>query len=49
MPQLLYSRGKNIWYPSKGGWVGPRAGLDLLEKRKISWPNQDFNPESSIP
>jgi len=24
-----------------GGWVGSRAGLDVLEKRKISGPNWD--------
>jgi hypothetical protein len=21
-----------------GGWIGPSAGLDLLEKRDITWP-----------
>jgi hypothetical protein len=34
-PQPLYSRGKSpdtLWI---GGWVGPRAGVDAVEKRKI--------------
>jgi hypothetical protein len=29
---------KVIPYPLKGGLLGPRAGLDTLEKRKISYP-----------
>ena len=28
-----------------GGWVSPRAGLDDLEKRKISCPCWDSVPE----
>jgi hypothetical protein len=30
-------------------WVDPRAGLDILEKRKISCTSQDSNPRSSSP
>jgi len=30
-----------------GGWVGPRAGLDMVVKRKISSPFQDSNPQST--
>jgi len=30
-----------------GGWVGPRAGLGILEKRKTSCSCQDSNPLSS--
>jgi hypothetical protein len=26
------------WYPWKGGWKGPKAGLDNLEKRNLSFP-----------
>jgi hypothetical protein len=29
-----------------GGWVGPRAGLDDVEKRN-SWPYQDSNSDPS--
>jgi hypothetical protein len=32
-----------------GGWVGPRASLDILEKRKISCPCWDSNPRSTSP
>ena len=27
-----------------GGWVGPKAGLDLLKKRRTSRPWRDSNP-----
>ena len=32
-----------------GAWVGPRAILDILEKRKISCPCWDSNPRPSSP
>jgi hypothetical protein len=32
-----------------GGWVGPRAGLDAAEKRKIPSPYRDSNLRSSSP
>jgi hypothetical protein len=32
---------------SIGGWVGPRARLNLTEKRKISFPYRESNPDSS--
>ena len=28
-------------------WVGPRPGLDALEKRKLCWPCQELNCSSS--
>jgi hypothetical protein len=31
------------------GWVGPRAGLDAVVKRKLPSPCQDSNPQSSNP
>jgi hypothetical protein len=31
-----------------GGWVGPRAGLDAVERRIISCPCQKSNPGSSV-
>jgi hypothetical protein len=27
-----------------GGWVGPRAGLDTVEKRKVFCPFRESNP-----
>jgi hypothetical protein len=30
-----------------GDWLGPRAGLDAVEKRKISCPCRDSNPSRS--
>jgi len=34
---------------SKGAWVGSRANLGALEKRKISFPCRDPIPGSSNP
>jgi len=32
------------WYPLKiSGWEGPRAVLDISEKRKMSCPTQELN------
>jgi hypothetical protein len=30
---------------SIGGWMGPRAGLDAVEERKICCPSQESNPD----
>jgi hypothetical protein len=32
----------------RGGWVGPRAGLDAVVKRKIPSPRRESNPRSPI-
>jgi hypothetical protein len=32
-----------------GGWVDPRAVLDVVVKKKILSPYQDSNPRSSSP
>jgi hypothetical protein len=39
-------RGKNMGTYSIGGWIGSRAGLDVSEKRKISFPYHESKPES---
>ena len=39
-PRVLYTRESTP--------VGPRAGLDVSEKRKISCPHQDSNSRPSI-
>jgi hypothetical protein len=31
-----------------GGWVGPRAGLDAVSKRKIPSPRWESNPDHQI-
>ena len=36
--------GKNLSALLIGGWMGSTAGLDVLEKRKISWPCRDSYP-----
>jgi hypothetical protein len=30
-----------------GGWMGPRAGLDAVEKRKNTCPYRELNPSFS--
>jgi hypothetical protein len=31
-----------------GGWVGPRASLDIMEKRKVSCSCWELNPDSLV-
>jgi hypothetical protein len=30
------------------GWMGPRVGLDIVEKGKISCPSRESNPGRSV-
>lgn len=48
-PWPIYPRGKNASTHWIGGWVGHSASLNVLDKRKISWPSQDSNPRLSSP
>jgi hypothetical protein len=41
-PAALYPRGKDTHWI--GGWVGPRAGLDAGDRRKIHCPCRGSNP-----
>jgi hypothetical protein len=34
IPQKLYLQGKSPLYHWTGGWVGPKASLDMVVKRK---------------
>jgi hypothetical protein len=31
-----------------GGWVGPSAGLDVIEKRKTSCPYREPSPDTPV-
>jgi hypothetical protein len=31
-----------------GGWLDPRAGLDLMEKKEVSFPCRKWNRDSSV-
>jgi hypothetical protein len=46
MPLLLYPQKLSPDIDWIGGWVGPIASLDAMEKRKISFPCQEPNPDS---
>jgi len=35
-----FNPGKELWYPYTEGWMGPRACLDVLEKRKMFVPTK---------
>jgi hypothetical protein len=45
MSWSLFSQGKSPWI---GGWVGPRAVLDMVVKRKIPSPHWELNPRTPI-
>jgi hypothetical protein len=47
IPRPLCPQGKIPWYPL-GGWVGPRAVLDAVVKRKIASPHRESNPRTPI-
>jgi hypothetical protein len=38
----------SLWYHWIGGWVGPRAVLDAVVKRKIPRPPRESNPRTPI-
>jgi hypothetical protein len=48
-PRLLYPQERAPGTHWIGGWVGPRAGLDAVVKRKIPSPYRDSNNRSSSP
>ena len=43
----LYPRGKSPSYPFSGSWVDPRAGLGVLDKRKLLPPTGFGAPDPS--
>jgi hypothetical protein len=43
-PAVLYPRGKEPRYHCTGGWVGPRASLDIEARRKILCLCRGLNP-----
>jgi hypothetical protein len=46
-PQLHYPQVNSLWHLLYG-WVGPRASLDTMEKRKISRLCQESNRSLSV-
>jgi hypothetical protein len=44
-PRLLYPLRKAISTHCIGNWVSPRVGLDVSEKRKVSFPHRDQKSE----
>jgi hypothetical protein len=42
------TQGKRLRTHWIGGWVGPRAVLDAVVKRKIPSPRQESNPRTPI-
>jgi len=47
-PLPLYLRGKSPGTHWIGGYMGPRAGLDAVEKRKIPNPRRELKPRTPI-
>jgi hypothetical protein len=44
---LLFLLGRSSGYPWGRRRVGPRAGMDSVEKREVSYPCRQSNPDSS--
>jgi hypothetical protein len=42
MPLPLYSQGKSPGTHWRGGWVGPRTGLDAVVRGKVPSPETDI-------
>jgi hypothetical protein len=47
-PRPLYLRERGPGTHWIGGWVGPRAILDAVVKRKIPTPRRESNPKTPI-
>ena len=47
--ESLYPRKRTPGTHQREGWMGPRAGLDVSEKRKICYPCPESNPRLSSP
>jgi hypothetical protein len=47
-PWQLYRQGNNPGIHWIGGWVGPRAGLDAMEKGKNPCPCRESNPSRPV-
>jgi len=44
----IYPQGKSPWYPLDRRWVGSRAVLDVVVRRKIPSPLRESNPRTLI-
>jgi hypothetical protein len=47
-PRALYPQIKSTWYQLDRIWLGPRAGLDTMVKRKIPSPRRESNPDHPL-
>jgi hypothetical protein len=47
-PRPLYLKGKSPWYRCIGGWVGLRAVLVTVVKKKIPSSLRESNPRTPI-
>jgi hypothetical protein len=48
MPRPFYPKGNRIRYPSNRGRVGLQSRSGPGREQKISWPCQEWNPDSSV-
>jgi hypothetical protein len=46
MPWPVHPQGKSLWYLLARSLGGSTASLDIVEKREISCPCQESNPDS---